>query len=311
MKNKKLHVITMISNPIRYKSRYRLYNRFQERMKDTPGVVFHTVEVAFGERCHEVTTPSEPNHLLLRTHHELWHKENALALMVQRLPSDWEYLAWVDADIMFSTNPHGWAREAIHQLQHYAIIQLFQDAIDLGPDGEVIQAHKGFCYQYRRGAPRGPKYEFWHPGFAWATTRQTYDMLGGFGNLEHAVLGAADHHLALALIGKAKESVPGGIDPAYLDPLLVLEDRCTRHIKGNIGFVPGTILHEFHGKKKDRKYVERWDILTRNKYNPRTDLKRDHQGLWQLETSVPRQVSLRDGIRRYFRQRNEDSIDVT
>jgi flagellar basal body-associated protein FliL len=37
------------------------------------------------------------------------------------------------------------------------------------------------------------------------------------------------------------------------------------------------------------------------------DLKRDCQGLFQLEDN---KIELRDAIRRYFRQRNEDSIDL-
>jgi len=37
---------------------------------------------------------------------------------VARLPSDWKYVAWVDADVNF-TNPH-WVRVTVQQLQHYA-----------------------------------------------------------------------------------------------------------------------------------------------------------------------------------------------
>jgi hypothetical protein len=37
---------------------------------------------------------------------------------VARLPNDWKYVAWVDADVNF-TNPH-WVRVTVQQLQHYA-----------------------------------------------------------------------------------------------------------------------------------------------------------------------------------------------
>ena len=66
-------------------------------------------------------------------------------------------------------------------------------------------------------------------------------------------------------------------------------------------------MHAWHGKKKQRKYIERWDILIRNDYVPYLDLRRDWQGLYAL---TDRNRQLRDDIRRYFLQRNEDSVDV-
>ena len=45
-----------------------------------------------------------------------------------------------------------------------------------------------------------------------------------------------------------------------------------------------------------------------NKYDPVADLKRDWQGLLSLDR---RRTKLRDDIRKYFRARNEDSIDLT
>lgn len=297
-----LHVIAVISNPVRFKSRYYLYRKFREHMRLFPNIKLHTCEVAFGERPFVVTRSDDPRHLRLRTDDEIWHKENMINLCVQRLPANWKYVAWVDADIMFQRKD--WALETIQQLQHYHVVQLFQNAIDLGPTGEVIQHHAGFCYKYLSGAPRGPKYEFWHPGFAWACTRYAWEKLGGL--IDFAVLGAADHHMALALIGKANQSVPLGISKNYIQEIKVWEARAEKYIKRDIGFVPGTILHNWHGKKKDRKYVERWDILTKHNFDPDLHLKRDWQGLFQLEDD---QLGLRDDIRAYFRQRSEDSID--
>lgn len=49
-----LHVISVVSNPVRYASRYRLYRDFQARMR-AAGVTHHTVELLFGARPCEVT----------------------------------------------------------------------------------------------------------------------------------------------------------------------------------------------------------------------------------------------------------------
>ena len=57
--------------------------------------------------------------------------------------------------------------------------------------------------------------------------------------------------------------------------------------------------------------MDRWKILTENQFNPNTDIKRDWQGLFQLEDHGDmRSIKLRDDIRKYFRARNEDSIDL-
>jgi hypothetical protein len=52
----------------------------------------------------------------------------------------------------------------------------------------------------------------------------------------------------------------------------------------------------------------RWRILLDNNFDPRTDISRDWQGVYQLTGNKPR---LRDQIRAYFRDRNEDSPELS
>ncbi|MCX6612676.1 MAG: hypothetical protein NTW74_17725, partial [Acidobacteria bacterium] len=114
-----LDVCTMISNPVRYASRYRLFEGFKAQNEGTH-IRHWTVEVAYGNRPFAVTDPSNPRHLQVRTSSELWHKENALNLLfahVLRHNPDAEYFAWVDADVTFARPD--WAYETIQQLQHY------------------------------------------------------------------------------------------------------------------------------------------------------------------------------------------------
>jgi hypothetical protein len=300
--NNQLQVISVISNPVGYESRYALYRQFAEQMS-LYDVNLITVELAFGDRNFEVTQAGNPNHVQVRSFDEVWHKENMINIGISRLPPNWQYVAWIDADVTFM-NP-GWVNATLNALQHHMVIQPFQDAIDLGPNGELIQAHRSFCYQYAIGAPRSRSYTFWHPGFAWAARREAIEALGGL--MDFPILGAADHHMALALIHEVTNSVPGGIAPEYLKRLQAWEGRCKEFIKMDIGYAPGMLLHSWHGKKKDRKYVERWQILTSNNYDPSTDVKYDSQGVLQLSGN---KIKLRDDIRRYFRARNEDSIDL-
>ena len=50
------------------------------------------------------------------------------------------------------------------------------------------------------------------------------------------------------------------------------QQRALRSVRLDIGYVPGLLLHYWHGAKRDRKYVDRWQILTRNKFDPSEDL---------------------------------------
>jgi hypothetical protein len=299
------YVVTMISNPVRFSSRYRLYNDFRDRMA-LAGVPLVTAEIAFGDRPFEVTTAGNPRAVQLRTRHELWYKENAINIAISRLPADWRYVAWVDADIDF-VRPD-WAEETVHQLQHHPVVQMFDSAIDLGPNMETLQLHTGFGASYVRGRPRGRNYAHWHPGYAWAARREAVDAIGGL--IDWALLGSADHHMAVGLIGGLGDDYitpKSKLSPRYQYKLQVWQDRAVAALQRDLGYVPGTILHYWHGKKRDRRYGDRWQILTRNQFDPDRHMHRDWQGLWQLSDGFPR---LRDEIRGYFRARNEDSIDL-
>ncbi len=298
-----LHVVTVIANPIRWKSRMRLYRDFEQHMLDS-GVSLTTVECAYGDRPFELAGSRHVNHVPVRSKTLVWNKENLINLGLARLPTSWRYVAWIDADVKF--RKCGWSSETVHALQQYHLVQPWSDCYDLGPDDDHLQAHRAFCRMVHEGSPISPngasRYEFAHPGYAWAATRRALTLLGGL--IETAALGAGDHHMALALIGRVRESVPGGISAGYMRPLLHWQDRATHHIAQNIGYIPGTIEHAWHGSKEKRAYVDRWTILTRNSFDPETDLLRNTWGVFELSGNKPH---LRREIDRYFRARDEDS----
>lgn len=338
-----LYVITAIFNPIRYKSRYKHYERFAKHVKDA-GAILYTIEASFGERHHALaegesytatvlpqkaptaettfieTRSAEPHkYIKVTTSHELWVKENLLNIAISNLPPTAKYIAFVDADVQFS-RPN-WVGETIHQLQHYQVVQMFSDVQDVGPHYNPIQNHKGFMWCFHNGIPKGRNFSnhyyqparkvgeanMWHPGFAWAWRRGALDAVGRL--IDWAILGAADNHMAHALIGRVKESVHPDMHASYKAKLMEWQNQADKHIRHNVGFVSGLLIHYWHGEKKNRQYWNRWNILVRNKYNPSIDIKYDIQGVLQLnDRNNRRSIQLRDEIRQYFRQRNEDDV---
>lgn len=299
---KNFYVIAPITNPARFASRYRLFEEFRARML-RDGINLFVVEVAFGDRAFECNAD-----LSLRTWDPIWQKERSINLAVQRLPSDWEYVAWIDADVAFCRDD--WAEETVHQLQHHQTVQMFQNALDMGPKGEVMQVHTGFAWCWRNKVP--PKsaafvqnYYNWHPGYAWAYRREAWEALGGL--IDIAILGAGDHHMAHALLGHVHERTPSFVSPGYSVELEAWQRRAVTHIREDIGYVPGTLHHAFHGPKRKRFYQERWDIIRRHQFDPAVHLKPDAQGLWQLTHEGE---CLRQDLHDYTHARDEDDIRV-
>lgn len=311
MRAELLDVVCVYSNPVRWESRLNRHLEFEKHMLDS-GVRLTVVECAYGERPFELPDDNPKiNRVRVRAKTMTWNKECLINIGVSRLPHDWKYICWCDADIEF--RKASWASETIHALQHYDIIQPWSDAYDLGPKGEHLQAHKSFCSQFWLGhpvAPTGPK--FWtfdggyatypHSGYVWACTRNAFEWLGGL--IDFAIIGAGDHHMALALVGHVDKSVPGGVSPSYIQGLKLWEARALHHINFNIGFVWGTVMHYFHGKKQNRGYIERWKIITDNKFDPITDLKKNSFGVIELAGNKPK---LKLDIDKYMRSRLEDS----
>ncbi len=325
----KFHVITMVSNPVRYSSRYRLYRKFSRHMLDAK-VNFWTVELQLGDRPFAVTDSCNPFHIQLRHWDEIWHKENALNIALSKLPDDWETVAWIDSDIEFVQKNwgeeenhtetfhehHDWVTETLHQLQVHKVVQMFETAIDLGPTGQALSVHQSFMSEYckngfgfpeKRKNDAGKYYQEFHPGYCWAARREAIDDMGGL--LDRSILGAGDRAMALALVGRVDKSLHPETHSAYQNYVLDFQNKCEASIRRDVGFVKGTILHYFHGHKVDRKYWDRWKILVNNNFQPYHDLKPNSYGVLQLhDDGSARFRRLRDEIRAYFRQRNEDAI---
>lgn len=299
-----LYVVTTVFNPNRYQSRYKLYQGFEKHCADS-GAILYTVEAALRDRHHEITAPDNPQYIQLRTESELWFKENLQNVGTSKLPADWEYVAYIDADFLF-TRPD-WATETVHMLQHYDAVQMFSHMTYETYDHRSHGTLDGFAYAHCNQSTI-PK-EYGHKGAvggAWAFRRSALDKLGGL--LDCCILGSADWHMSFAMAMRDDVHPDMNLSkaPGYVAAIRRWHDRAAL-LRGNIGFVDAHAIHFWHGPMKNRGYKWRSSILTENAYDPLTDLKYDWQGVLQLTKNKPR---MRDQIRAYFRQRHEDSIDL-
>jgi hypothetical protein len=277
------------------------------------GAILITVEAAFADREFKVTDSSNPHHVQVRTKHEVWNKENLINIGIQRLPSDWKYVAWVDADVMF-VRPD-WVNETIHQLHHYDVVQLFSETIDVDDRYNQVTKNgsapmKGMVYQYHCTGKILSEYgkHTGHCGYAWAATREAIDVLGSL--IDFSIVGSADFQMACAFLSDIEKSVNYPCSEEYLEKLREWGNNAKR-LRHNIGYVEGMLIHHWHGKKSSRGYTNRWKILVDNKFNPYKDLAKDWQGLiYLVDDGTMRYIGLRDNLRSYFRSRNEDEPNL-
>lgn len=320
----RFYVVTVISNPQRFARRYELYWRFKA-MCEAAGVHLITVEQAFGERRFMVTNPCDIHDVQVRSFEELWLKENMINLGIERARQHGATkIAWIDADCGPMQPPRRWFEETWHALQHYEFVQMWGSMIDVDDCQEAIgcPAHS-FMYNYIKfGTPDPAQFRsdrtkhpysprgFGAPGLAWAANVDAIDKVGRL--IDFGILGAGDWYMANALIGNINDAFRrhANSSEAFLQHILQWQTLAERWIRRDVGYVPGTVWHDWHGHKKHRQYMSRNHILLRAHFNPDTDIKYDSYGLLQLETWEPRQIKLRDDIRAYFRQRNEDSLSL-
>jgi hypothetical protein len=298
-----LYIILPYFNFCNCKSRYKLFIDFVERYNNIKAVRLCIIEAKIHGTEFQLpnTFKNIFKHIGITLNGPIWIKESIINVVIKSLPKKWKYVAWIDADITFLNK--NWVNDTISTLQTADIIQLFQTCVNMGPSNEAFKIDKSFCYMYKTQLHewrKDAKYGFWHSGFAWACTHKAYDAMGGL--IDYGILGAGDHHMSLALIGKVNYSHPGNIHENYKKKLLEYQENCLKN-KLVLGYVPGTIIHHWHGRLEDRKYIDRWNILTKNKYDPLTDIYYTHSGYIQYTHKGKRFI---EEISKYFRERNED-----
>lgn len=297
----KLHVIAVISNPCLYATRYILFKEFLKRMEDESDVIVYVVEMAYKNQKFIITHSKNKNHLQLRTEIPIWHKENMINIGIKKLlPSNWKAVAWIDADLEFENST--WAKDTLKVLNGCKdIVQLFSHAVDMNKNKEAMNIFTSFGYQYTKKNPYKIGLNFWHPGFAWACTRKAYDKMGGL--YEMAILGSGDNIIALSLINQGLNSINPKSTKNYKNTILEFQSR-VRNLR--LGYVPGIIRHHYHGSKKNRKYIERWEILVKHDYDPIHHLTIDNIETKCLIPSANFPAQMIMDIYTYFQERNED-----
>lgn len=258
--------------------------KFYESIKHTN---FRILECVIGDDSPEFAHLKNVD--VIRTKNLLWHKESLLNKMVSDLPPEYEFVFWVDADVIFDNE--NWIVEGVQELHFNRIIQPFEWCIHLQkdmdkPNFDFEESKKfsmdkdlrhpdmwrSFCANYVASEELSSRENYdlhGHVGFAWGARR---DVLEDVPLYDKALVGGADHIIAHAAAGQIGHSC---IDKSFSDDIKNVNRWSKRFysvVQGKIGYVKGNLFHIWHGDLKQRSYLKRIQDFTQNsKRITRTD----------------------------------------
>jgi hypothetical protein len=229
----------------------------------------------------------------------LWQKEALLNMAEKLVPPQFDVVAAIDADVEFSNV--NWERDTLRAMQFHPVVQIFSTAKWTDRRGAIIRQRAAVTKD-------GLDMTNWttHPGFAWAFTRELWNQMGGWYDL--APMGAGDTLLCVAL---QKRDLPRKWMEhayAYLGPLNEADfDRWVAKVKDamngySYGYVPGDLIHEWHGDLIHRNYHRRHEWI--RGLNNKRHVRRTRAGY--LEWTMWAPAKLRADMVNYFAMRDED-----
>ncbi len=301
-----VQVITCFFNPGRYRTKRENYERFMAPLR-AGGVPTLTVECVFGDGEFELPPSSEV--LRVRGDSFMFQKERLLNLTLPHLLPNCTKVAWLDADVLFERAD--WLLATSEALDRYVVVQPFEDCHRL-PRGAIAYHGCGrhwlsFAAVYQRTPSlfaSGRYDEHGHVGFAWAARRSLLDEVG----LRDADIGGhSDHLMAHAMVGDWNtacfRALVGPTGP-YAESTRRWARTFYHLVQGSLGYVPGALLHLWHGRIADRKYYKLALRLRSFGFDPDRHLRLDSSGLWVWTEEA---AALNSEYAHYFASRREDA----
>ena len=299
--------VSSFFNPVGFRQKLPNYRMFRQRLT----VPLLTVEFS-QTGVFELGTDDADILVQVRDGDVMWQQERLLNLGVTRLPSNCEYVAWLDCDIVFERRD--WASAAMDELHRTGLCQLFRTIHHLRPGTQpeaigrnsAYASHESVGYASATGlkisvAPSTKQVPNpYRRGHAWCARRE---LIAAHGLYDWNVIGGGDNMILFAATGQAEEfAARGDLTPAHACHYRDWASRFRRDARG-IGYIDGDLFHLWHGALEKRRYFARGEILSSADYNPATDIALSPEGCWRWNTH---KLEMHRRVREYFEQLDED-----
>jgi hypothetical protein len=300
-------------NPMRYAVKLRHLQVFAERIR-RQGLSLAVIELAYDDRPFEVDDRVADLVLHLRTDAVLWQRERLLNLGLAALPATCDKVMWVDNDLLFTNDD--WVAQTCALLNTYLVVQPFdsvcwlpRDVVTLEPPpGAPTQRGMACTIAGRTDWRRALRSYLDHgvTGFAWAFRRALLERHGFYDGL---IVGGADVVMAHAMYADEQTFLRHNwyarrFPPRVRAHAASWQRGFQQDVAASVAFVPGSVLHLWHGDAAGRRYVDRLEILCRADFDPEIDIVLNADRCWTWGTMKP---DLRRELSEYFAGRREDS----
>jgi hypothetical protein len=300
-----LGVVVAYFNPCGYRTRLQNFERFADAVVEA-GAELAVIEAAFDPAVPPL--PRRYGSQVVPGRDVMWQKERLLNVGIAALPAHVQQVAWLDGDVLFERPD--WVPATLAALERHPIVQLFSEAVRL-PRGDmsdrgVGDRYPGFAATYAARPQvllEGDFARHGHTGFAWAARRE---VIAAHGLYDACIAGSGDHMMAHAFCGDWEGPCIGRILGPRGAHRRFFEDwsrRLYQDVRAQVGFVPGKLLHLWHGEIADRRYVLRNRELAAFGFDPSHDVRIGSDGCWEWASDKP---SLHAWARAYFAARRED-----
>jgi hypothetical protein len=164
-------------------------------------------------------------------------------------------MLFLDADVFFSRRDiFDATSEALDECD---VIQPFSAAAWLSKDNAIELVREPSAMAIRQGEQ--PLLGRFHPGFAWAMTKEFFARCGGF--YDRHPLGGGDAAWVFAMTPGVPR-LPKSENHAFAEtPSYRAYREQMLSLKPTVGTLRGTVYHKWHGSRDNRKYEERYRFM--------------------------------------------------
>ena len=301
----KLGVVSTYFNPCNYLSRFINIDYFYESIKNYNNIELIIIEQYSDTSIYRINNIHERTYSF-HSNEVYWMKEQLINKGLDILMNEkYKNLCWLDCDIKFENK--NWVNEILNILKTESMCHVFRTCLKKKPNRKTSTSYSFTRYSEnnkhdldfllkRKG----------EPGFGFAYRS---DFINNSKMYQNAICGSGDFLNILGYSYSSDELKLKLTNDRFFrnESTEFLNDyiRWTNTIKLTTNLIKSannTISVDYHGTIKNRNYVDREMILTRNKFNPHVDLT-EYKNLYCITND-----KIKDQIQNYFINRNEDNF---
>lgn len=286
----KLAVLTTFFNPKNYINLRYNYLKFSEKIKQKADLF--PIELSFNgdffiEDENVIRINGSKDNIL-------WQKERLLNIALENLPKEYTNVAWIDCDIIFENE--NWVDEVNDKLKEYKVLHLFEKYERIGDNDEVSESGISIIKEIIDSGIIITNIKKGKPGFAWAIRRELIDDIKFF---DKQVIGGGDTLMFYSFVSKYKNN--GLLNKNWFSEFLKWYKYSSEKINKSVHYISGNIKHLYHGKRLNRNYNNRYNILNSINFSPSIDLIKNGKSLWEFKNKNNYKL-----LMNFFENRNED-----